>query len=91
MKQNVQAKKPRKAFYFETDGETFSAISRAREFAGDNDFSVGSMYMDYPIGLAKGDIRISKWGGLGGDVEKLDGIIIPDTGFRNGGAVILLF
>jgi hypothetical protein len=71
--------------------DTFAAYTQACAKLKELGVSHGSMQREAPIGLAFGDVGISKWRDLGPDVRELDGILIPMNGsFRDGDAVIYL-
>ena len=76
--------------YFSANG-TFVAITEAEKFVRAAGYSIGSMQRDYPIAIAHGDCLISKWCNLGKDVDRIDGYIIPDPEFREGGATVIFF
>ena len=49
------------------------------------------MQREAPIGLAFGDVCISKWRNLGEDVNQLDGVMLcSDGSFRDGTVTIYL-
>ena len=76
---------------FMPDG-TFGAISSAEVYLKDLEYAVGSMEGSNPIGFLYEAASISKWGNLSEDDRlRLDGVIIPDPEFREGGALILFF
>ena len=80
----------------EVSGEedTFGPINAAEEWLKKNGYIKGSMQGDAPIGFADEDKYnyISKWRNMEpGDWERLDGVIIPDPEFREGGVIILFF
>jgi len=70
---------------------TFTAITKAEAWCDSHDYSRGSMQRDAPIAIAKGKHLISKWRNLGVDVEGIDGWIIPEPDFREGGCRIEIF
>jgi hypothetical protein len=86
--------------------DDFSAINNARNFVKDEGFVNGSMNIDEPMLIVRGDSDteievygggtraaiITKWERIGGYMDQLDGIIITDeAGFRNGNAIVLFF
>lgn len=71
-------------------GETFEAYDKAIQKLRELGVSYGSMQRGEPIGLAYGEADISKWRNLGPDVKMLDGLLIPNGSFREGGATIYL-
>ena len=79
-----------KVHYFKPNG-TFAAVRNATKFVKDKGYSIGSMQRNYPIAIVMGDAYISKWFNLKEDKEKIDGVIIPATEFREGGAVVIIF
>jgi hypothetical protein len=71
---------------------TFSAIGKAQDYLRDLDYAIGSMSSSEPIGFAHGVDYIAKWYNIGKeDRAKLDGVIIPEPEFREGGVRILFF
>lgn len=74
--------------HFDADG-TFGAVTNAQNFLKENGYSVGSMQRHAPIGVAKGDVDISKWRNLGPDVKDLDGVMVSDS-FREGSVTVYL-
>lgn len=68
----------------------FVAVDLARVWLKDHGYSYGSMCMDMPIGILKGDWRIAKWRNLTGkERDQLDGQMVSSD-FRNGPVVIQL-
>ena len=61
------------------------------EFLKKEGFVLGSMERDYPIAIAKDVNYISKWNNLGSDVSRIEGVIIPDDEFREGGCAVIIF
>lgn len=79
------------AVEFDPNG-TFKAFYAAEEYLKELGYAVGSMCRDEPIGFKHGDYRIDKWYNLSSeDKEQLDGVMLPEPEFREGGAVILFF
>lgn len=77
---------------FPNDGDAFSGVNAALDFLRQKGFSVGSMQRGDPMGIAKGDVYISKWRNLGKDVELLDGkITFPTSDPRDGDALVELY
>lgn len=73
-------------------GGTFDAIGKAEDYLKDLGYTRGSMSGGEPIGFAQGVDYIAKWYNIGKeDRAKLDGVIIPEPEFREGGARILFF
>jgi hypothetical protein len=71
---------------------TFSAIGKAEEYLRDLGYTKGSMSQQEPIGVAHGVDYIAKWYNIPReDKDKLDGVIIPEPDFREGGVRILFF
>jgi len=73
---------------------TFGAISNAQSYLKDMGYTIGSMEGGMPIGFADGDKfdYVSKWTKMDRSEHKtLDGAIIPDPEFREGGVIILFF
>jgi hypothetical protein len=71
--------------------DNFTAIGKARKYVSNKGYSIGSMQRDAPIAIAEGDMYISKWWNLGGDVDKIGGVVLPDPEFRDGGATVVIF
>ena len=72
--------------------DNFTASNAADEYVEKMGYSKGSMQQDAPIALSKGEGNyISKWWNLGDDVLKIDGLILPDPEFRDGGATVIFF
>ena len=73
-------------------GGTFDAIGKAEEYLKDLGYTRGSMSRDEPIGFAQGVDYIAKWYNIPReDKAKLDGVIIPEPEFREGGVRSLFF
>ena len=73
-------------------GGTFDAIGKAEDYLKDLGYARGSMSRDEPIGFAQGVDYIAKWYNIGReDRARLDGVIIPEPEFREGGVRILFF
>jgi hypothetical protein len=75
-------------------GGDFDAINAARDYLREKGYVIGSMQSDSPIGFAKAETTqyIAKWRNIDDeDKTMLDGIIVPDDDFRDGGAKILFF
>lgn len=71
---------------------TFNAFYSAENYLKELGYSVGSMCRSEPIGFKHGDLYVAKWYNLSKeDREQLDGIMLPEPDFREGGAVILFF
>lgn len=71
---------------------TFSAKSNAVNYLNSMGYVTGSMQGDNPIGFAKSFDYIAKWDTITYDEYKhLDGIIIPQPEFREGGNLVLFF
>lgn len=79
-------------FTFKGDpNDTFKAYSLATAKLKELGVSHGSMQREAPIGLAYGDVDISKWRDLGEDVQNLDGVMLCGAmGFRNGTVTVFL-
>jgi hypothetical protein len=68
----------------------FKAVNAAQKWLHENGYSYGSMCMDMPIGILKGDWCIAKWRNLNAKERKqLDGQLISKD-FREGPVVIQL-
>lgn len=71
---------------------TFQAFYAAQKYLEELGYTVGSMSQMNPIGFAFGVEWVSKWHNLTQkEKESVDGIIIPQEDFREGGALILFF
>lgn len=75
---------------FKPSGD-FGAITAAEKWCDGNGYSRGSMQRHEPIAIAKGKHLISKWRNLGVDVEGIDGWILPEPEFMEGGCRIEIF
>ncbi len=68
----------------------FSAVSAAENWLREHGFSYGSMCMDMPIGILKGDWCIAKWCNLTAkERNQLDGKLLSSD-FRSGPVVLQL-
>lgn len=71
---------------------TFAAFYAAEKHLKELGYTVGSMSRDEPIGFAQGFDYVAKWYNIPKEEKvKLDGVIIPEPDFREGGALILFF
>ena|ERR1035437_1395387 len=70
-------------------GDDFGAYQAACDFIVRLGYSGGSMQRGEPIGIAKGEVYISKWRNLGPDVKELDGVMVADS-FRDGDVTVYL-
>ena len=76
---------------FPSEG-TFQAFYKAEAFVKDLGFTVGSMCGPEPIGFAKGYDYVAKWRNLTqGDKSSLDGLLLNEGGFREGGVSVVFF
>jgi hypothetical protein len=81
------------AMEFPADG-TFGAIGNAQKVLNGMGYTIGSMEMDLPIGFANEEDfgYVSKWTRMTREEQKMiDGAIIPDPEFREGGVIVLFF
>lgn len=80
------------AVEFEPSG-TFFAISEAQVYLAELGYSYGSMCGNEPIGFIDEDVPgFPKWKNLTEEDQKnLDGVILPQQEFREGGVIILFF
>lgn len=79
------------AVEFDPSG-TFGAIAQAEIYLKDLGYTTGSMCRTEPIGFAYGADRVAKWYNLSEDDKaQLDGIILPEPEFREGGVLILFY
>ena len=68
----------------------FSAVNAAENWLREHGFSYGSMCMDMPIGILKGDWCIAKWCNLTAkERNQLDGKLLSSD-FRSGPVVLQL-
>ena len=75
---------------FKVDG-TFRSYYAATAWLNENGYSYGSMCMDMPIGIVKGDAIIAKWRNLTkSDIATLDGRITSND-FREGEVTIEIY
>lgn len=82
-------KKIEHAVEFPASG-TFEAFYAAEEYLKQLDYSVGSMCSGEPIGFKHGNLHIAKWYNLSKEEKaQLDGVMIPEPDFREGGVVII--
>jgi hypothetical protein len=73
---------------------TFGAISNAQNYLKDMGYQTGSMEGEMPIGFADENKYgyVSKWTRMNrSEHGTLDGAIIPDPEFREGGVLVLFF
>ena len=71
---------------------TFTAIHEAEAFVRDLGYTVGSMCGGEPIGFALGYDYVAKWYNIDhGDRSRLDGLLLHDGGFREGGVKVVFF
>ena len=73
---------------------TFGAFYKAEALVKDMGYITGSMERQQPIGFAprKDVAYISKWTNMNTDDRmQLHGVLLPDSGFREGGVVIVFF
>ena len=71
---------------------TFQAFYKAQDFLKDLGFTVGSMCGPDPIGFARGYDYVAKWHNLTqGDKSSLDGLLLHEGGFREGGVTVVFF
>lgn len=73
---------------------TFGAIGNAQKLLEGMGYTIGSMEMNLPIGFANEQDfgYVSKWTRMTRDEHKmLDGAILPNPEFREGGVIVLFF
>jgi hypothetical protein len=71
---------------------TFQAFYSSEKHLKELGYCVGSMCRQEPIGFAYGAECVAKWYNLDSrDKAQLDGVILPQPDFREGGAIILFF
>ena len=75
-----------------TPSGTFKAYYESEAYLKDLGYCVGSMCRNEPIGFAYKANYVAKWYNLGKDDKaSLDGVIVPQNEFREGGTLILFF
>lgn len=73
-------------------GGTFKAFYEAETLVREMGYGVGSMCGPEPIGFAHGYDYIAKWYNLSReDKNSLDGLLLHDGGFREGGVKVVFF
>jgi hypothetical protein len=71
---------------------TFKAFYESEKHLKELGYCVGSMCSREPIGFAYEADYVAKWYNLSKeDKMRLDGVILPQDEFREGGAIILFF
>lgn len=76
---------------FSLSERSFSAVNSAQEYAKSLGYSYGSMCMDEPIALAKGDVSIAKWRNISSEEYPLiDGLLVSED-FRDGDVYVIIF
>ena len=71
---------------------TFKAFYESEKYLKELGYGVGSMCGQEPIGFAYEADYVAKWYNINhGDKMLLDGVILPQHEFREGGAIILFF
>jgi hypothetical protein len=71
---------------------TFKAFYAAENHLKELGYCVGSMCSEEPIGFAYDADYVAKWYNLSRDKKNsLDGVIIPEPEFREGGATVIFF
>ena len=73
---------------------TFDAYYEATNMLRQQGYTLGSMCGNEPIGFADGDEYgyVAKWHNLNpSDRKMLDGVIVPNHDFRDGGVIIKYF
>lgn len=79
------------AVEFEPAG-TFTAFYAAENHLKELGYTVGSMCRHEPIGFAYNCDYVAKWYNISETEKKLlDGVLLPQDEFREGGAIILFF
>jgi hypothetical protein len=79
------------ALEFESSG-TFGAFYSAENYLKELGYTVGRMCGNEPVGFSCSFDHIAKWKNLNAtDKKLLDGVIIPQHDFREGGNIILFF
>ena len=71
---------------------TFKAFYESERYLKELGYCVGSMCRQEPIGFVYNVDYVAKWYNLDrADKEQLDGVILPQEEFREGGSIILFF
>lgn len=71
---------------------TFKAFYESEKHLKELGYCVGSMCRQEPIGFVYNVDYVAKWYNLDrADKDQLDGVILPQEEFREGGAIILFF
>ena len=76
---------------FKSEWSTFSSHYKAEKWCKENWYLTWSMQRSAPIAICKWEEwYVSKWRNLWDDIEKIDGVIIPDPDFREWNAKIYI-
>ena len=89
----IPGKKDVAEVLFKSKG-TFTAITMAEKFLAKKGYRIGSMCGREPIAFAKSNQidYIAKWKNISTDeYHKIDGVILPDTDFREGNSIVYFF
>lgn len=79
------------SYYFPPQG-TFNAFHHAMVTAEKAGYAYGSAQRERPIALWKDAEYIAKWDNISTEeLESVEGLIIADGGFREGGAIVVIF
>ena len=89
--QEFQGRKASRVIEIPPSG-TFRAFYEAESLVKEMGYQVGSMCASEPIGFAHGYDYVAKWYNIDhGDRSRLDGLLLHDGGFREGGVKVIFF
>lgn len=89
--QEFQGRKASRVIEIPASG-TFQAFYEAETLVKELGYEVGSMCAEDPIGFALGYDYVAKWYNLSrDDKNSLDGLLLHDGGFREGGVKVIFF
>lgn len=89
--QEFQGRKASRVIEINNEG-TFQSFYAAEALVKELGYQVGSMCRDEPIGFALGYDYVAKWYNLDQeDKSRLDGLLLQDGGFREGGVKVVFF
>jgi hypothetical protein len=83
--------KPKNVKWFKAGEDSFSAVSKAEDFAEKKGYIKGSMERDNPIALAHKVNHIGKWSGIEkSDYKRIHGLLLSKD-FRDGDVYLVEF
>jgi len=89
--QEFQGRKASRVIEIPPSG-TFQAFYEAETLVKELGYQVGSMCASEPIGFALGYDYVAKWYNIDhGDRSRLDGLLLHDGGFREGGGIYYFY